>query len=145
MYIIWQGVSLSSELSYAEIHCDLSQGQYENEKGREAQNVGRPKFALVQDGRRGMKDASSGTTSLVHEGDAWHRQGSTLQRMMSRASVPRQDELQFMVWDMHNAIFIIFTITLIDISSRSFLNCIDTKASVWNDDSLNSFVFGGNI
>ncbi len=41
----------------------------------------------MQDGRRGVKDASSGTTPLVHGGDVWHRRGSALQRLMSRACV----------------------------------------------------------
>ncbi len=61
----------------------------------EVQHVGRSQFALVQDGRCDVKDASSGTTPLVHGGDVWHRQGSALQRMMSRAYVSGEDELQW--------------------------------------------------
>ncbi len=58
-----KGVDLSSAASYAVIHCELSQGQEETEEGREPQNVGRSQLALVQDGGRGVKDASSGQTS----------------------------------------------------------------------------------
>ncbi len=77
------------------MHCELSQGQRENESGMEAQNVARSQFALVQDGRHSVKDASSGTAPLVHGRDVWHRQGSALQGMMSREYVSRQDELQW--------------------------------------------------
>ncbi len=57
-------VDLSSTASYAEIHCELSQGQEEIEEGREAQHTGRSQFALVQDGSCGVKAASSGTIPL---------------------------------------------------------------------------------
>ncbi len=88
-----KGVDLSSTASYAVINCELSQAQYENEVLREAQSVGRSQFALVQEGRSGVKDATSGTP-LIHGGDVWHRQGYARQRMMSNATISRQGELQ---------------------------------------------------
>ncbi len=68
-----QNGEISSAASYAVILCGLSQGKFENVEMREAKNGGGSQFAKEQDGRRDVKDASSGTTPIAHQGDVWRR------------------------------------------------------------------------